>query len=526
MRGIYLSLRAWPGPRPRWRQWGWLLLIVGLLQACTPPPMTGRQDSFRLSAAESANTPLGRALEADILAHPGQSAIYPVADAMDAFVSRMLMARHAQRTLDVQYYIWRNDTTGILLLNALKEAADRGVRVRLLLDDNGINDLDALLMDLHQHPQIEVRLFNPFVWRQFKRLGYVFDFPRLNRRMHNKSMTVDGQLTLVGGRNIGDEYFGADDGLVFADLDVLAAGPIVAEVSEDFDLYWNSRSAYPLDILPVATLKPGERPLSEALEALRDLPHLPTYLGAVQQGRLVQAILAESLSFEWAPVRMVSDDPAKVFGKLEPDKLFPAQMFNEIGVPGQTLDLVSPYFVPTAAGTLAFTQLVEQGIRVRILTNSLEATDVLAVHAGYAKRRKDLLAGGISLYEMRKLSSNGERHQSGWGSSSSSLHAKTFVVDQERVFVGSFNFDPRSANLNTELGFVIDSEKLADSISVVFDQYMPALAYRLSLSERGKLNWTLEDGGRKQVLTREPGTNWLKQGWIAFLSALPIESLL
>src|SRR5690606_32379982 len=270
MRGIYLSLRAWPGSRPRWRQWGWLLLMVGLLQACTLPPMTGRQDSFRLSAAESANTPLGRALEADILAHPGQSAIYPVAEAMDAFVSRMLMARHAQRTLDVQYYIWRNDTTGILLLNALKKAADRGVRVRLLRDDNGINDLDALLMDLHQHPQIEVRLFNPFVWRQFKRLGYVFDFPRLNRRMHNKSMTVDGQLTLVGGRNIGDEYFGADDGLVFADLDVLAAGPIVAEVSEDFDLYWNSRSAYPLDILPVAALKPGERPLSEALEALRD----------------------------------------------------------------------------------------------------------------------------------------------------------------------------------------------------------------------------------------------------------------
>lgn len=516
----------------RGRRWlvslklGMLFWAMCLLQACSLPALTDRESSFSLSAQESADTALGHALDAAVRAHPGKSAVFPVADALDAFVGRMLMTHFAERTLDVQYYIWRNDTTGILLLNALKEAADRGVRVRLLLDDNGISNLDDLLMDIHQHPQIEVRLFNPFPWRTFKRLGYVFDFSRLNRRMHNKSMTVDGQLTLIGGRNIGDEYFGASDGLVFADLDVLAAGPIVNDVANDFDLYWNSRSAYPLDVLSVSALKPGQTPLQTALAALREASQLPAYLAAVKQGRLLQSILTQSLPFEWAPVRMVSDDPAKIFGKVEPDQLFPAQMFNELGTPTQSLDLVSPYFVPTAAGTTAFSQLLEKGVRVRVLTNSLEATDVSAVHAGYAKRRKDLLNAGVSLFETRKLSPEQAQYKGGWGSSSSSLHAKTFVVDAQRVFVGSFNFDPRSANLNTELGFVIESPSLAAAIAKVFDEYLPTLAYRLALSEEGKITWTFQHDGQAHTLSREPGTSWLTQLWIGFLAKLPIESLL
>ncbi len=510
----------------------WVLIggvCVGLLAGCKSlPSLDNRDESKALEPAESAATPLGRALASEIEAHPGLSGIFPLADAQDAFAARVLLARAAVRTLDVQYYIWRGDMTGTLLFETLHEAADRGVRVRLLLDDNNTSGLDPTLRALDAHPLIEVRLFNPFLLRSPRLLGFLSDFSRLNRRMHNKSFTADSQATIVGGRNIGDEYFGAGDGVLFADLDVLAVGPVVQEVSSDFDRYWASESSYPVGLLlPPADPEQLAR-LATSASLVERSPAAASYVQAIRESNFIGKMLQGELSFQWSPTRLVSDDPAKGLGKAEPEALLPYQLRDIIGVPRSDVELVSPYFVPTQAGVDAFVALAEQGAKVRILTNSLDATDVEAVHSGYAKHRKALLEAGIELYEMRRLNPEiDKRKRSGpFGSSGSSLHAKTFAVDRQRVFVGSFNFDPRSVNLNTELGLVIDNPALAGKIDDTFHNGIARNAYEVRLTVDGKLYWVEQVGGQDVYHAREPRTTlWQRMG-VGLLALLPIDWLL
>jgi putative cardiolipin synthase len=447
-----------------------VLACVFLLAACSSlPSLQGRTESTALT--DTRDTRLGQVLEPLTAAHPGQSAIYPLQNARDAFAARAHLAQVAERSLDVQYYIWHKDMTGTLLLDALRAAADRGVRVRLLLDDNNTSGLDPVLAALDAHPNIEVRLFNPFVPRSPRVLGYLTDFHRANRRMHNKSYTADNQVTIIGGRNVGDEYFGATSGVLFSDLDVMAAGPVVRAVSDDFDLYWKSLSSYPVSLL----LPPGEAKALDDLAAERQAAPqqqaLAEYTGALRESPFVRQLTQARLPLEWAVTRMVSDDPAKGLGRAAPDSLVREKLRAIIGEPVSSVSLVSPYFVPSEAGVEIFSDMAISGVDVEILTNSLEATDVVAVHAGYAKRRGVLLEAGVKLYELRRLAPGlaKEREPFGMGSSSaSSLHAKTFAVDQARVFVGSFNFDPRSAHLNTEMGFVIDSPALAQQVHDAF----------------------------------------------------------
>ncbi|MCQ4324230.1 hypothetical protein CXK94_15285 [Stutzerimonas stutzeri] len=507
----------------------WLVAFcAALLSGCSLPPLEGRTLSSAPSPAETADTPLGRAIVPQVDAHPGRSGIHPLDDPHDAFAARVLLAQAAERTLDVQYYIWRNDLTGTLLLEALHDAADRGVRVRLLLDDNGTAGLDRKLATLDAHPLIEVRLFNPFVVRRPKAIGYVSDFSRANRRMHNKSFTADSQATIVGGRNVGDEYFAAGEGVLFADLDVLAVGPVVEDVSRDFDRYWASDSAYPLaGILPDASPAALDE-LSAEASIIESNPAAGRYVAALRESAFIRALLAGELGFEWANTRMVSDDPAKGLGLASGDGLLTHQLGKILGEPSTDVELVSPYFVPTATGTAAFAALAGNGVKVRILTNSLDATDVAAVHAGYAKRRKDLLRAGIVLYELRRLAENGApKDKAGpFGSSGSSLHAKTFSVDRKRVFVGSFNFDPRSANLNTELGFIIDSPQLAARIESMFDEQIPAASYEVRLSEQGRLYWLERRDGTSVRHDSEPEVSLWKRASVTLLSWLPIEWLL
>ena len=512
-------------PAPIWLRA--TLLGVVLLTGCSLPTQN-LLPSTALPLEQAQATRLGQALAPAIAAHPGKSGIHALPDPHDAFAARVLLARAAEHTLDVQYYIWHADMTGTLLLEELHAAADRGVRVRLLLDDNGTFGLDTELAALALHPQIEVRLFNPFKVRNPKWLGYITDFPRANRRMHNKSFTADNQATIIGGRNIGDEYFGATEGILFADLDVLSVGPIVDRVSTDFDRYWASGSAYPVEqILPAVHAHRLDQ-LSHAAALIERDTGAAEYVEAVSQSDFIRLLLAGELHIEWAQTRMVSDDPAKGLGQAGPDGLLTYQLGQILGKPTSAVVLVSPYFVPTAAGVEAFTALTNQGIDVRILTNSLDATDVAAVHAGYAKRRKDLLKAGVQLFEMRRLSPHLERNESAgpFGSSGSSLHAKTFAVDGERVFVGSFNFDPRSANLNTELGFVIDSPPLARAVHQAFDSSIPANAYEVRLDDRDRLYWIERLGGSQIRYDQEPNTGLLKRSGIWFLSILPIEWLL
>lgn len=505
-----------------------VLCWCALLAGCALPSLQHRTESFALDLESARETRLGQALESQLAIRGDQSGIYSLHDPYDAFVVRELLTEAAEKTLDIQYYIWRKDVTGTLMLEALRAAADRGVRIRLLLDDNGIHGLDAELAALDQHPNIEVRLFNPFVVRKPRWLGFLTDFSRANRRMHNKSFTADNMVTIVGGRNIGDEYFGAADGLLFADLDVLAVGPIVDEVSRDFDRYWASDSSYPVeDIVPALSERRVRRMANRSSLVDRD-PAASAYRQAIADSDFLQTLLVDGLELEWAQTRMVSDDPAKGLGQAEPEASLSSQLQEIIGIPQREVLLVSSYFVPTAAGTEAFAQIAEDGVDVRILTNSLDATDVAAVHAGYAKRRRDLLRAGIKLYEMRRLVPEKERQKvvGPLGSSGSSLHAKTYSVDGERVYVGSFNFDPRSINLNTELGFVIDSETLAERIRDAFVNNIPQSAYEVRFDDRGRIQWLERRGDEVIIHRREPNTSLLKRAGIFLLSILPIEWLL
>ena len=533
------------------------LLLSGLLTGCGLPPMPPRTDTHAITDLESQQTPLGQALASQESSNPGKSGIHFLSDAYDAFAARALLARAAQRTLDVQYYIWRNDTTGHLLLNELLLAAERGVRVRLLLDDGGTGGMDATLAALDQHPNVEVRLFNPFVLRTPKAIGYLTDFKRTQRRMHNKSYTADSAASIVGGRNIGDEYFAATDGVLFADLDVVTTGAVVHDISREFDRYWNSVSAYPAStMLPPMPGRAVEQ-VYQGLHADVNRAESRAYVEAVRQSRFSQELLAGTLPLQWAETTLVSDDPAKVLSEAAREDLMLSQLAPVIGQPQSFLEVVSPYFVPTQAGVDAFARLRQQGVRVRILTNSLEATDVDAVHAGYEKYRKPLLRLGVELYEMRadlnlqpqsaaaqaanKLRAEDRREpaspaaltgstgSSATGSSGASLHAKTFAVDGKQLFVGSFNFDPRSAVLNTELGVVIKQPEMAQQVSTTLDQHLPRMAYKVQLDERKNLTWTSQNPQpphEEQVFSHDPGTSWFKRLLVRVMSWLPIEGLL
>ena len=505
-----------------------VVVIVGIaiftMRVLYPlPELEGRSESTHLQP--SAETPLGKALLPATEAHPGQSGIWPLADGREAFAARILLARRAQQSIDVQYYIWQTDTTGWILLDELRQAAERGVRVRMLLDDNGIPGLDAELAALNALPDVEIRIFNPFTLRSPKLASYAFDFRRLNRRMHNKSMTVDGAATVVGGRNIGDIYFDYGNGVHYFDADVLAVGPIAAEVEGAFDEYWSSGSSYPAEtILPDAP--DGMESLLAHAQQARETAVGSDYAQAVADTQLVQRLEAGTLEFEWGEVSLFYDDPAKGLGEAEADALLISHIL-ELAQPAKSFDLVSAYFIPGDAGTEILNGFVESGVKTRVLTNALAATDVPPVHSAYMRYRGDLVDGGVDVLELRPQADRvKERDLSSMiVGSASSLHAKTFTIDGERIFVGSFNFDPRSAQLNTEMGLLIPSAAMAQALGQVLDD--PRQFYVIERDQDGELVWieTAEDG-TVTTLHHEPETGAFKRGLVRFMSWLPIEWLL
>src|SRR6266850_794502 len=494
-----------------------LCALVAALAGCASLPDTGAGEPST-ALAGTAGTRLGQALAPAIRANPGKTGIYPLGDGRDAFAARVLLARAAERSLDVQYYILRADTTGGLFCEALWRAAERGVRVRLLLDDNNTRGMDDALA---AHPNIEVRLFNPYASRGFRLGELVTDFSRLNRRMHNKSFTADNQATIVGGRNVGDEYFGAGSAVEFSDRDVLAVGAVVPDVSASFDADGNSRSAYPVAALIPAAAPQAAELVRAAWAKLNESAQAARYVEVLRSTALAQRLVAGTLPLDWAAARVVSDDPSKIVNPPERSDLhLLPRLVAALGAPDAELDLVSPYFVPTADGTAALRALAGRGVKVRVLTNSLAATDVAPVHAGYAKYRERLLRGGVRLYEL-KPTARPERDDRP-GGSDASLHAKTFAIDRSRIFVGSFNFDPRSARLNTEMGVVVESPRLAARLSSALDRGLPRDAYEVRLAPNGSLEWV--DGDSRYG--SEPGAGFFKRLWIGFLSVLPIEWLL
>ncbi|MCF7528867.1 phospholipase D family protein [Neisseria lisongii] len=499
-------------------------VCTGLTACASLPSLEGRSESsyLKIDSAPRLDGVLNAYRQNS--QNSGKSGIYLLNDAHEAFLARAALIESADYTLDLQYYIWHNDYSGKMLFNLLHRAAERGVRVRLLLDDNNTNGLDNVLLALDNHPNIEIRLFNPFTNRKWRALGYLTDFPRLNRRMHNKSLTADNRATIVGGRNIGDEYFKVHQDTVFADLDILAVGRVVGEVSEDFDRYWASGSSYPAaDIIKKGNIEQGIQELEYSVQEKKDI--LERYRQELQASDLFRSLQNNSIKWFDAQTELISDDPAKGLNRSRHQEPLGERLFAALQKPEKSLYLVSPYFVPTRSGVETLSELAKEGVAVTVLTNSLQATDVAAVHSGYAKYRKPLLQSGIELYELKPNHAVPKTKDRGLtGNSATSLHAKTFIVDQKRVFIGSFNLDPRSERLNTEMGVVIESPKIAGIMYRTLANTTPDYAYKVTLDQNRRLHWQHPDD--KKHYTTEPEAGFWKRVTAKILSYLPIEGLL
>ncbi|WP_321797935.1 phospholipase D family protein [Caballeronia sp. J97] len=515
------------------RTWFTATLTLLLTACASLPPQTGRLETHALT--DTTNTRLGTTFAASEAAHPDDNGFHLLSDGMDALIARVILSESAERTLDLQYYIWHADLTGREMAASVMRAADRGVRVRLLLDDLGTNGDDQFLLALASHPNVQVRLFNPVANRTFKKLGSAAEFFRVNRRMHNKALIADNQAAILGGRNIGDEYFGASSTVAFGDLDVLVHGPVVREVSSAFDMYWNSDAAYPIENLL------GRHADPDALAAYRQ--KIDTYLLSEQSSpyvaqvrqRYISVIQAHDTAFSWGKATLLYDDPAKITRAPGDTEGHLMSQFKALDLePGHEMLIVSPYFVPRKEGVRWLRSMTARGVRVTVLTNSLAATDVAAVHAGYQRYREDMLEAGVRLYELKPVASaedDKSAKKTTFGSSKASLHAKTYVFDRKRIFIGSMNLDPRSVELNTEIGVYCESEAAAVQVADGIGTNIDRIAWRVELRDDGnggtRMVWIDTDGnGNTTELDSEPGVSAFKRAGIWILGILPIESQL
>jgi cardiolipin synthase C len=538
-----------------------LPLLVFLYGCATIPYDYPRPASSALYRPEG--TSLGQKVQAEAVKHPGASGFYLLPTGIDAFAARAFLIDKAEKTLDLQYYIFNDDFTGKFVLDRIIAAADRGVRVRLLVDDWHQNQpLDWLLATLASHPNIEVRFFNPFgtyrksfVARAFK---MAFGPQRLRGRMHNKAFIADNSAAIVGGRNIADEYFGASGEFNFYDVDILGMGPIARTVSAVFDDYWTCVLAVPVNAL-ISRRPAGEdlRALRRDLENHRESFNKSTYALKVQKSDTWKRLEAGKIPLVWGQAEVSADYPLKCVTGDDPKHS--AQMTQKLKeileeAQGEVL-IVSPYFVPGPKGMIWFRKMRGRNLTMRIITNSFSSSDAPLAQIGYMRYRKDLLRMGVELYEIKPalvrlppgqvrshlasdllglgntlIQGGGSLIQRGasriqiggsslqFGSSSrGALHAKTFVLDRQTVFVGSFNFDPRSMRLDTQNGIVIRSPELGVQAAWLFAQGMsPARTYRVTLLGDDDLVWVTDDNGREVRYYKEPMSRFLP--WLSLES--------
>lgn len=451
-------------------------------------------------------------------------------DAFLSIASRLHIISKAKHTIDLQYYIWEDDSIGHLLLAELLKAADRGVKVRLLIDDQNGTQLDSTLKELEQHPNFEIKIFNPYKFRHLRALDYLFRLKNINHRMHNKLIIADGVMAVTGGRNISREYFDASDQFQFSDLDILFYGESVLEADKLFINFWNNDLSYSVKQILESGSQYGLKQIRNKYE-INDLRKVNNEQKIDHAEKEIRESLLNS-SIHWAKAHFLGDSPNKIIGQAKGNELIYNQMFKVMGQAKQHMELVSAYFVPQKAGLEYLQYLQKQEVKVRILTNSYLANDVPVVHAFYQKYRQDLLASGIKIYEFKPYI---ERKKRTWyevatgnvipakNKNASRLHAKFFDIDG-MVFIGSFNFDPRSAHLNTEVGLVIESEELQNEIQTKLDEYLPQIAYELKLDENGAIVW-LEHQNNGSTLEHkiEPETTKFQRFSFKAVSYLPIE---
>ena len=445
--------------------------------------------------------------------NPRSSGIRLLSSGEDAFDSLVALADHAERTLDIQYYIIHQDDSARTLLQHVRSAADRGVRVRVLVDDLNTAGEDRRFLHLGQHVNVEVRVFNPFpggrstTWTRI--LASVSDIPRINHRMHNKLFVADNALAITGGRNIGDEYFTRDKRSNFIDLDVVAAGPIVPQLSASFDAFWNSKYAYP--IASLASPEAAEKPAAAAAAPAATATAAPPPLNDASPGDpewLQHELDARTLKMNWVPATVLADRPAKIASEASPDE--EVTIANNIAALMRSAQheviVISPYFVPGEEGVALMRELVMRGVHIRILTNSLASTDSPLVHNGYARYRVALLKLGVELSEVRPKLGQKRLRFHPFRSANASLHAKSLVIDEKTVFIGSLNMDARSARTNSELGLVMRSPEIARQVTSLLDDISADGSYKLSLDHDNRIVWTSGEAGAEKTWHTDPET--------------------
>lgn len=519
-----------------------LVLTIALMAGCaTLPPGSDFPKTTSSAYAQPETTRIGLPLDSAARDHGGNSGFRLLSVGVDGFLTRAQMANAAERTLDLQYFILRGDETGQLLADAVLRAADRGVRVRVLIDDGETIAGDEQIAALDAHPQIEVRVFNPFAYRGHAQLPRVLEFTfslsRLDYRMHNKLYVADNAIALVGGRNIGDQYFQVDPESQFADDDIFAAGPIVKELSATFDEFWNSALAIPVEALahgkaPATSLHDYRKTLAEHRQQVK--ADGTDYASRVAGGEPLAGMLSGRLPLIWAHAQVVCDSPEKKLvenGRMV-GRLMHRPVANAAAAVQSELLMISPYLIPGQEGMQLFKDLRQRNVRVRVLTNSLESSTVLVAQAGYMGYRVPLLENGVELYEIRSLLGNARG--SGQTAAMSrygnySLHAKMFVFDRQRLFIGSMNFDQRSMHLNTEIGLIIDSPVLAQQVATRFEAMVqPVNSYALALRANGAVGqpglvWQTQEDTKAIEYVKEPARSDWQRAHVKLLSLLPLD---
>ncbi len=513
--------------------------LVLTLSACSTLPKQQTQPVEYAFNTPTDDTSLAKIVLPLREQNPNLTGYHVLYDPLEALAARIELINKAEKSLDLQYYIWDNDKIGALALHAMIKAADRGVKIRLLVDDNNAKKMEGIYMALDQHANIDVKLYNPYRFRHFRPVDMVLDLKRINRRMHNKSFIADNQIALIGGRNMSNQYYNVSDNYQFSDVDVMLVGAASDEIIHSFDEYWNDDYAFPVrQLVNPRHYSLRFDSLKQQLDDYNQEATVVNYLDLANRSHAFDDWLNNKIQFDWVKAEVVKDSPSKIKSKAKKEEHLNFQLLNRLDKPEQSVDIVSAYFVPEKKGAERLKNLRADGVKVRVLTNSFQANDVPLVHAFYSKYRQDLLEHDVQLYEFlsrpdaENLNTNtkelAEKSKvSLKGLSLSSLHAKLMAIDEKQVFIGSFNFDPRSAYLNTEIGVLLNSPRLAKAVHYTMDENLSKYAYKLVLNADQQINWKIKlSNGQTRIYPREPKIKWWQKAGVKFISWLPLEGFM
>lgn len=492
-----------------------VIALVLFLSGCAAVPLdVPKEPSYAMT--DTAGGLQAREVTSWTGGNPDLDGFYPLMQGFDAFGARLALIAGAEYSIDAQYFLMKPDYAGLVFAGKLLQAADRGVRVRLLLDDvfTTVEDIDLAMLD--DHPNIQIRIFNPTSRKGVDFLNYVGNFKLSNRRMHNKSFTVDNQVAIVGGRNIADEYYQLESNGEFIDFDMLSVGPIVNQVSDQFDLYWNHQLAVPMAV--IFQLKDSNK-IAQArasLDAEMAEAGETIYAEAISTP-VIKQLESQELAPYIANAQLLTDSPEKLLTNISPEQqVVVNDLRSVLAAAEQEIIVFTPYFIPRKEGIAFLRELNEKGISVTVVTNSLATNNHTAVHSAYMSYRKDLLNAGVELWEARKDAAMVVNEAGDTEMEQLTLHTKGILIDRKRIFVGSLNLDPRSIDINTEMGLLIDSSELGAELSDSSRERIPRIAYRVQLNENGNLSWHATVDGETVVETKEPQTSaWRRfSAWI------------